>query len=460
MSKLKKDDQTQFVEMLAAWRDDPNLFAKEALGATPEKWQADALRLLKDNDRISIRSGHGVGKSTLLAWIIWWFEVTRFPALVACTAPTSTQLSDVLWGALIKWHKRLPEAIGGMFEVKADRIELRESRTESFVAARTARKEQPEAFQGYHAENMLFVVDEASGVDDIIFQVGEGSMSTAGAKTLLVGNPTRVSGYFYETFHKMRGTWATMKVGCEDSTQVSKQYIEQMAQRYGRDSNVFRIRVLGEFPTTEDDAVIPLFLCESAVDRDVDVVEGSVVWGLDVARFGDDRTALAKRQANHLLEPIRSWKGLDLMQTCGRVASEYAEAKKKPSMIFVDAIGMGAGVVDRLKEIGLPVTGINVAECPSVADKYMRSRDELWFKCREWLEGLDVKMPKDDQLIAELTAVKYGYTSSGKIKVEGKAEMKKRGAISPDLADAFNLTFAYQGQRRNVTLNYQRIGVV
>jgi hypothetical protein len=144
-----------------------------------------------------------------------------------------------------------------------------------------------------------------------------------------------------------------------------------------------------------------------------------------------------------MLEPVQWWRLPDLMQIAGTVYQEYVAAEEKPDDICVDVIGFGAGVVDRLREMGLPVTGINVAESPSVdGAKYMRLRDELWFKARGWFEGRDVKMPADEALIGELTGVKYHITSSGKLQVEGKDEMKKRGLRSPDLADAFNLTFA------------------
>jgi phage terminase large subunit len=307
---------------------------------------------------------------------------------------------------------------------------------------------------------MLFIVDEASGVDDIIFQVGEGAMSSHGAKTILTGNPTRTSGYFFDTHHKMRGYWKTMKVSCSDSTRVDPKQIERMASNYGVDSNVYRVRVLGDFPAVDDDAVIPLDLCEEALIREVDMIDCPIIWGVDVARFGDDSSALAKRQGNYLLEKTRVWKGKDTMQTSGMVSEEYNQALVKPDAIYIDSIGIGAGVVDRLKELGLPVFGVNVSESPAIAEKYMRLRDELWFNTREWLQKRDVRLADDEALIGELTAPRYGFTSSGKIKVEGKDEMKKRGVVSPNRADAFNLTFAGGNVRtRRSKLAYPYLGI-
>jgi hypothetical protein len=173
------------------------------------------------------------------------------------------------------------------------------------------------------------------------------------------------------------------------------------------------------------------------------------VWGVDVARFGDDRTALAKRQKNKLLEPVKSWNSTDLMATAGKIKAEYDATPYdvKPSEILIDIIGLGAGVYDRCRELGLPVRGVNVGEVAASRDNCMRLRDELWFKGREWFQDQACSMPNDDALIAELTAPTYSFTSTGKMVVESKADMKKRGMRSPDLADAFLLTFAC-GERR------------
>lgn len=383
-----------------------------------------------------------------MSWAVFWWMLTRFPVKVAATAPTTHQLEDVLWGEIAKWHRAMKHPfLRQMIEVKAGRVELRSAPAESFAVARTARKEQPEAFQGFHSPNMLFLVDEASGVEDIIFEVGEGSMSTEGAKTLLMGNPTRTSGYFYNAFHKDRGKWFTRRVSCEESSQVSKGYIEDMLVKYGVDSNIYRVRVLGEFPITDDDSVIALHLCESAIVRDVAQTQYQPVWGVDVARFGSALTALAKRKGNRLVEEVKVWSGKDTMQVSGLIQMEYEEAEEKPEEILIDVIGIGAGVVDRCSELGLPVRGINVAETGAVKEQYMRLRDELWFRAREWLSAKDCAMPDDADLIAELTAPKYKITSSGKIQIESKDEMQKRGVMSPDRADAFCLTFAGGTQR-------------
>ena len=150
-----------------------------------------------------------------------------------------------------------------------------------------------------------------------------------------------------------------------------------------------------------------------------------------------------------LIEPIKAWQGKDLMETVGIILAEWETTNfmDRPSEICVDSIGVGAGVVDRLRELGMPARGVNVAESPAMSDRYMRLRDELWFKCREWFEARDCSMPDQEELVNELTALRFKILSSGKFKAEGKDEMKKRGLRSPDLADSLVLTFGSQAVR-------------
>ena len=424
---------------------DPVLFVESMLDCKPEAWQKEVLESLLSDDKIAIKSGHGTGKTALLSWIILWWLCTKIPTKIACTANSAHQLNDVLWSEISKWHRNLPDGFKNLFEFKSDKINLVGVK-DSFAVARTARREQPEALQGFHSPNMLFIADEASGIDNIIFEVAEGSLSTKGAKVILTGNPTRSSGYFYDCFHTMKHRWKTFTVSCHDSQYVNPSFIADMARKYGEDSNVFRIRVLGEFPESNDDAIIPLHLISEATTRDIDPSTDDVIWGLDVARHGNDRTALAKRQGNTLLEKIKTWKNKDLMETVGIVVSEYEALpySKRPTEILIDSIGLGAGVADRLQEMNLncQITAVNVAELPSMQDKYMRLRDELWFLVREWFESRDVKIIDDEELVAELTTPSFSFMSNGKIKVESKEQMKKKGHNSPDLADALCLTFA------------------
>ena len=436
-----------------AWvgsKNDALLFAEGVLGAVLEPWQRDALVNISKHDRVSIRSGHGVGKTTLLAICALWFLCTRQDCKIPITANSQDQLRDTIWPEIAKWHRRLPEPLRLMVEVAAERVFMKNAPDAAFAVQRTASKERPEALQGFHADHILFLVDEASGIADIVFEVGSGALSTPGAKALLAGNPTRSNGFFYDTHHRLGDRWKTMRVNSEDVPRA-RGHIDDIIARYGKESNAYRVRVLGEFPTSDDEAVISLESVQAAVDRKVEKLDWMPVWGLDVARFGDDRTCLAKRQANRLLEPVASWHGHDLMQTVGRVLREYEDTpdEDKPAEIMVDVIGLGAGVVDRGNESRLPVRGVNVGEVAAGRAQYQRLRDELWFRGRDWFADKTVSIPDDRKLISELTAPLYTFTSSGKILVESKDELKRRGFRSPDLADAFLLTFAGGLQRPN-----------
>jgi phage terminase large subunit len=443
----------------------PLRFVREVLGLEPDKWQRRVLVAYgAGRRRISIRSCHGPGKTAVAAWCVLHALVTHWPQKGVATAPTAGQLFDGLLAEVKHWLRMLPAPIQDLFEVKADRIVLKAAPESSFFTARTSREEKPEALQGIHSENVLLVADEASGVPEAIFEAAGGSMSGEHATTLLLSNPVRVGGFFYDTHTKLRDMWETVHVCAAHavakgersrflqsrtyySYRVSQDFVDDMGRRYGTQSNAYRVRVLGEFPQIGDDTVIPFDLAESAVGRDVfEAPDAACVWGLDVARFGDARSVLAKR-TRRKLQPLRVWRNLDLMQLCGAVKAEYDDTvpSQRPKAILVDSIGLGSGVVDRLRELKLPVRGINVSESPAVGAKFRNLRSELWWKCREWLEKRDVSLPPRDHnedLVLELTTPRYTFMSNGKMQVEGKADMKKRGFVSPDLADAVVLTFA------------------
>lgn len=425
----------------------------------PEQWQGLFLRdvgnaIVEGNRRFSVRAGHGVGKTTIEAWLILWFVLFHRDLKVPVTANSQDQLRDVVWAEIARWHRVLPEFLRAQIEVKGERVYIKADPEGAFAVARTARPEKPEALQGFHASSIAFFIEEASGIEDVIFETAGGALSSENSWVFMFANPTRTSGYFYRSHHGNRASWRVYHIPCSSSWRVSPTYAAEVAKEYGLESNVYRVRVEGDFPRSDDDAVIPLWLIEAAVIRDVSPTDSAVVWGLDVARFGDDSTALAKRRGNVLLCAVREWRKYDLMQTVGIVVKDYSESplEDRPSSINVDVIGMGGGVVDRLRELGLPARGINVSELPAVDDgRYMRLRDELWFKARDWFDTRAVTMPRDDGLMSELVGPSYKIPA-GKIKVESKDEMKKRGVKSPNKADAFCLTFAggdFVMERRN-----------
>jgi phage terminase large subunit len=439
-------------EFVERYRDDPVGFVRNVLGVEPDPWQADVMRAyqrsgsgIPKDRKISIRSGHGTGKSTVCSWIILHRLLHFFPQKTVCTAPTASQLFDALFSEVKAWVKSLPEPLQETLDVISDRISLKDAPHESFVSARTSRSEQPDALQGVHSEHVLLVCDEAAAISEQVYEAAYSSMSAASACIILIGNPTRGSGYFSDTFGRLSGEWTNFHVNCLDSPRVAPAFIAEMESRYGSSSNVYRTRVLGEFPLMEDDTLIPVDLVRGAIDRDVRPnPEAPVVWGLDIARMGSDHSALCKRRQNVVLEPVRIFHKLDLMDLTGRIVDEFENCapEDQPSEICCDVIGIGAGVVDRLNELGLPVRGVNVAEAPSMGLRYLNLRMELWHRAKDWFESLDCSIPADSRLIQDLTTPRYAFSSTGKMKLESKDDMKKRGAKSPDAGDAFCLSLA------------------
>jgi hypothetical protein len=440
------------VATMFRWSRDPLACVREAMQAVPDKWQADVLDALRrGNTRLSVRSGNGVGKTTLLAWLAIWFPLTRYPSKCIVTAPTAQQLYDNLWSEVRRWLNNCPPWIRNLFNITNDRLELTASPAECFVSARTSRAEQPEAIQGIHSANVLLIVDEASGVPEPVFEAGSGSMSTPGAITILAGNPLRNSGFFYRTHTDLAGKWLSFRVSCLECPRVTRDWIAEQADSFGIRSARYQARVLGEFPQQEDDVLIPRGLVLPATDRPIPMLTredyAGAAWGLDVARFGMDSSVLVKRIGPHMPEPPRIWKHAELMHIVGAVRNEYFDipGDMRPAVVCVDAIGMGAGVAERLQELEVPVMAVSVSESPSVGGQYYRLRDELYGRLRDWFETRQVTIPLHDRMISEITTVRYRFMSDGRMRIETKDEMRKRDLPSPDCADALALTFAIGG---------------
>jgi phage terminase large subunit len=438
-------------------RYDPTFFASAVLGIELQKWQIDFLFAIRDNDQVSVRSGTGVGKSAAVAVAILWLVFTHNPCLVACVSASEAQLKYGIWKELETWYRRMPAWARDLLEFQSERIFQKADPSGAQAVARTANADKPEALQGLHSENMIVVCDEASGIADAVFDALRGAMSSHGSKTILISNPTKTSGFFFDTHRHptFSADWHRFHIPAtpEYSNRITQKFVDSMLKQYGsEDDPQYKMRVLGEFPEIEDMVCIPRSIIEPALaNQSIEEEGGLIYWGIDVARStARDKTTIAKRQGNTLLEPITGWRSNDLMETVGKILSEYQRQPDhlKPYEIFIDTIGVGGGVYDRLKEHELPVRSINAANEPLDKEKYMRLRDELWFKSRDWFSKRNrkfkVRCDSDAdqyrQLINELCVPSYAYTSSGKVKVEGKDEIRKRCKFSPDYADAFNLT--------------------
>lgn len=452
------DERAAFLAFDRRYEPDCALFVREVLNADPDPWQIrvcaayDAARAGRGKRRLTIRSGHGVGKTALLAWLAIHQFLFSYPQKTVCTAASEGQLKDGLIAEMKTWIARLPAIWQQMFVIKVERIErpaevgYPAAPEESFISFKVSKAENPEALAGVHSKHVLLIVDEASAPPDVIYESASGSMADPNSIMVLAGNMVRNTGLFFNShFKDPAGEWVKFHVSSVDSPRTSRENIEYERTTYGERSNRFRVRVLGEPPLGDDDTVIPYEWLEQALDRNVTgVTSMPVVWGVDVSYGGSDASALAKRRGNRLLEKTRVWYNLDTQQFSHLLKLEWEQTPidGRPADILVDSIGYGAGVVDRLREFGLPARGINVSETPTTGVMFRNLRSENWFKGRQWFMNRDCSLNGDQALLDELAAQKVHPPEAGKFKVWTKKEMKMAGHASPNRADAFLLTFA------------------
>jgi hypothetical protein len=431
------------------------------LGFEPDDWQKAAMMDVAEYPRTSVRSGQGVGKTGFEAALVIWFLCCRPNPKVVCTAPTKQQLHDVLWAEVAKWLES--SMVKNLLKWTKTKIYMIGHEERWFATARTANK--PENMQGFHEDHMLFIVDEASGVADPIMEAIQGTLSGDDNKLLMCGNPTRTSGYFYDSHNRDRRLFRTHKVDSRDSKRTSKENIQMLIDKYGADSDVVRVRVYGEFPKAEADAFIALEIAELAANASVLPGGDTLHLGVDVARFGDDETVIAPRIGMKVFK-LRCYNKQDTMVTAGWVISTGKEMLRHYSQlqrveIKVDDSGVGGGVTDRLNEVireqGLKnwvVIPVNNGAKPSSSEEehYENRGTETWADLRNLLQEsfskhlqgapVGLELPDDDRLVTQLTQRKYRMTSKGRLALERKEDMKKRGLDSPDRADAVVLSFA------------------
>jgi hypothetical protein len=383
-------------------------------------------------------TGHGTGKTALTAWLILWAMSTRPHLAGVVTANTRPQLMDKTWRELAKWHKRALNA--HWFGQTATHFYQVDNPDTWFVAAVAWSKDRPEAFAGLHERDVLVIYDEASAIDDVIWETTEGAMTTPGAMWFAFGNPTRNTGRFRECFGRFRHRWHGRMVDSRQAKMANPAQIRQWREDYGEDSDFFKVRVKGEFPSASFNQLIPLDVAEAAMTRELPpgaVAHMPRVWGLDVARYGDDRSVLAERQGRSGKIILTSAK-IDLMTLAGRVAELWR--RERPEALFIDDGGLGGGVTDRLRQLGLRPIAVNFAAAAREDGAYANKRAEMWFALGEWLKT--ACLARDQRLKDDLSAPVYGYDRKDRYLLESKDDLKKRGLASPDYADALALTFA------------------
>jgi len=464
---------SDLVKAFQYWKQNPVEAVKDWFKVTPEPYQADILNDLLGPvgiSRVAGKSGHGVGKTTTEAWCAWVYLMTRPHSRVVATAPTAHQLIDVLWPEIAKWHVNMPEEFKDQWEISATHVRHKQFDKTWFATARTSNK--PENMQGFHNQYILVIMEEASGVQQAVCEVIEGILSNAEehdqeAKLLMMGNPTQTMGEFYNAFHKNKTIYKRYTISGDlvlpvdpnggklyISPRVSNKYRDTMARKYGRDSAVYDVRVRGLFPRQADYVVIPMEYAEAATRVQLptfDKLAHPFRLVMDVARFGGDETVLGIFRGKHCVD-MKAWPKTSTNE-CVDILHEYyhrIHEGAKVADVIVDEPGVGGGVVDGARRVGIPVVAYNggatmKTDYDPEPDVRMfanrRSRD--WWNVRRLMEQGGVRIPDDEDLVNQLASVKYDYFNE-KIKVETKKEMRERlgDDASPDRADVIVMGLA------------------
>ena len=433
-----------------AYYNNPNRWVSENLRVFLWSIQREILDSIFRNAYTVVRSCFGSGKTFLAAIAILAFLYIRTPAKIITTAPTYKQVVNILWSEIRTIFKDKLQPTGWPGRILNDKLII----DDDWYGIGFSTKDDVN-LQGYHQENILVVVDEAPGVDPKIIEALESLMSSGNCHLLMIGNPIAPTGPFYEAFSDKdyKGKFHIPATSTPNFTKekvpeylrrklVSKRWVARVARKWGTDSPLYVSKVKGDFPESADDQVISLRLCEDAKNREIEVPEDAErVVGLDVARFGDDSSAMIDRKGSKILD-LATMSKRDNMEIAGWVNRKFLTHGFDTANI--DVIGLGSGVVDRCSELGIPVNGINVAERPIGEDKdqYFNLRTELWFEAAKWLVtgSLPQDHPLIDDLVADLVSPRFKYQSDGKYRLESKKEIKKRRGKSPDLGDGFVLS--------------------
>lgn len=432
----------------------------------------EILRAITLHRKVAVRSGHGVGKSWLMARIALWFLSCFYPAKVVTSAPTWFQVKDILWSELRAAHGSSAFPIGG--KLNLTELKLDDDWFAVGISTREAvgnREFGATKMQGFHSKNLLVLLDEAAGVTTEIWK-GADSLTTGGNNRILaVGNPASPSGDFYNCFKSP--TWHKIAISCLDHPNVvsgreiipgavTKDWVDDKKREWGEDSPLFKAKVLGEFPAEGKNTLFPLTWVELAMRRIV-TREGIRRLGCDVARYGEDKTVIAEeigRMARLLdisgKQPTTVTAGkliqfhTEHSDECwvdedGEKSDECKFDGEHYDHIGVDDSGVGGGVTDIVEEEGYEVDAINFGGNAIENDKFENLKAEAFWILREAMnpdgnpEDL-IGLEQDEELLSQLVNLRYEITRKGKIKIESKDEMKKRGHKSPDRADALAIT--------------------
>jgi len=439
---------------MGRYHNDPVAFVEEMLHVTPTPQQRQALEAVALGTHVSIKSGHGTGKTAFDAWIIIWFMCTRKDAQVPCTAPTEAQLKNVLWKELALWLDKLDPFFKNQLVITSDKFYHKDHQLTWFAVARTARSEKPEALQGFHAANLLFIIEEASGVAEEVFTVVRGALTDDRNRCVMTSNPTRTTGFFYNSHTLWDGEpWTCLTFNGEESPIVGERYIREIAVEFGEDSDVYRVRVLGEFPVESDFTLIPKEWVAAALERKVSPIQRLAdkkydAAGVDVARYGENKTVFVLVRGVTVVG-ILQYPKQSTMKTAAQVVALCKMVE--PNNIKVDEIGVGAGVVDRVLEQGYNISGVEVGRQATHKDKFANLRADYYWSLRKRFEEGSISLAplvsllsRSDMIkfVEQICSIRYEHNPSGKIAIWSKEKMRRDGLKSPDLADALMLAFA------------------
>lgn len=413
--------------------------------------------------KISVVSGHGVGKTATEAWLLIWYLFCHPQAQVPCTAPTASQLFDVLWKEVKVWLDRMPPEVSAQYEWTADHVRMKESPETWFARAKTASKENTEALAGVHGEWVLMLVDEGSGVEEAVYNTAAGALTNENVLVVIISNGTRTIGYFYDSHHKDADNFQNLHFCSQDSPIVSPDYCPDIEKKHGKDSDEYRIRTGYKtgFPkeSAMDDGGYVQLLHEGDIHEYVQSEEedklfvGHRTMGLDPAGEGKDKTSWAVRDRVKAKivhrESTSNPKGIGSKTVT--LAERYDIEVENFRDITADSFGVGADVgmevalITKGKGRIMPVNTGEPCDLEEDQELYVNKRAEYYWKLRMWLRS-GGSLVLSGALKSDLLSIRYKRTMSGKIQIESKKELKKRGVKSPDDADALSLTFGRELQ--------------
>lgn len=459
------ESQKKAKQNIRRWREHPAQMVRELFGVQPDPWQEELLETYGKHPRSAGSACKGPGKTAGLAWIAWNFLLTRPHPKVPCTSITGDNLRDGLWAELAKWRHRSP-LLQQAFEWTKTRIFAKDHPETWFASARSwARDADPTAMAntlaGLHEDYILFLIDEVSEMPQGVVAAAEATLSGGKeAHVVVMGNPTRTDGPLWNACKTERHLWNVVHItGDPDdpnrSPRIDINEARRMIEKYGRDSYIVRVNILGEFPLQQANKLIGPEQVAAAMSRHVSLDlygHRAKVLGVDCARFGDDASIILPRQGRAVWRP-REFRGLRTNELGDQVLRYVDEWSKKKddagrlipvTKVFIDEGGLGAGVVDHCVARGYAkvVEGVNFGAKAIESERFENRRAEMYWKASEALKGAGEALPNLPMLAEELQAPTYWFDKKQRICLESKDDIKARLGRSPDYADAYVLTHA------------------